>query len=93
MQECYKLRDLAPEYEALQNPSCDKDGPDVWGCQWLTLTVRCLQGDAEDSAGMRGIHLQRNVVAVAQKALTANLRLLGPLVLPLPELVTIISPH
>ena len=48
----------------------------------------CLQGDAEDTAGMRGIHLQRNVVAVAQKALTANLRLLGPLVLPLSELVT-----
>ncbi|CAK0733116.1 hypothetical protein CVIRNUC_000228 [Coccomyxa viridis] len=44
-------------------------------------------GDAEDTAGMRGIHLQRNVVAVAQKALTANLRLLGPLVLPLPELL------
>ena len=40
---------------------------------------------------MRGIHLQRNVVAVAQKALTANLRLLGPLVLPLPELVTLLS--
>ena len=41
---------------------------------------------------MRGIHLQRNVVAVAQKALTANLRLLGPLVLPLPELVTLFIP-
>ena len=54
--------------------------------------MRCLQGDAEDTAGMRGIHLQRNVVAVAQKALTANLRLLGPLVLPLPELVTLLTP-
>ena len=41
---------------------------------------------------MRGIHLQRNVVAFAQKALTADLRLLGPLVLPLPELVTPLSP-
>ena len=60
----------------------------AWGCQG----VRCLQGDAEDTAGMRGIHLQRNVVAVAQKALTANLRLLGPLVLPLPELVTLLTP-
>ena len=40
---------------------------------------------------MRGIHLQRNVVAVAQKALTANLRLLGPLVLPLPELVSLLT--
>ena len=40
---------------------------------------------------MRGIHLQRNVVAVAQKALTANLRLLGPLVLPLPELVSLLA--
>ena len=51
-----------------------------------------MQGDAEDAAGMRGIHLQKNVVAVAQKALTANVRLLGPLVLPLPELVTPLLP-
>ena len=51
-----------------------------------------LQGDAEDAAGKRGIHLQRNVVAVAQKALTAYLRLLGPLVLPLPELVAPVFP-
>ena len=59
---------------------------------WGSSSARYLQGDAEDSAGMRGIHLQRNVVAVAQNALTANLRLLGPLVLPPPELVTLLSP-
>ena len=47
-----------------------------------------LQGDAQDSQGIRGIHLQRNVVDIAQKALKANLMALGPLVLPVTELVS-----
>lgn len=47
-----------------------------------------LQGDAQDSQGISGIHLQRNVVDIAQKALKANLMALGPLVLPVTELVS-----
>ena len=69
-----------------EGPTCNTRGTDAWGCQWS----RCLQGDAEDAAGIHGIHLQRHIVAVAQKALTAAMRLLGPLVLPLPELVTLL---
>ena len=56
--------------------------------QGVERQLRLLQGDAQDGEGIRGIHLQRNVVDVAQKALKANLTALGPLVLPVTELVS-----
>ena len=83
-----KSANLAALYGGLhqyRRPACKELVFDA--CSMGMSILRCLQGDAEDAAGMRGIHLQRNVVGVAQKALAANLRLLGPLVLPLPELV------
>ena len=55
--------------------------------QEIERHLRLLQGDAQDSQGISGIHLQRNVVDIAQKALKANLTALGPLVLPVTELV------
>ena len=51
---------------------------DAFGCM----------GNGEDSEGTRGVFLRRNVIAVAGRALTANLTRLGPLVLPISELVS-----
>ncbi len=50
---------------------------DAFGCM----------GNGEDAEGGRGVFLRRNVIAVAGRALKANLQRLGPLVLPVSELV------
>ena len=54
------------------------------GCQ--DDAFGCM-GNGEDAEGVRGVFLRRNVIAVAGRALKANLTRLGPLVLPITELV------
>ena len=44
-------------------------------------------GNGEDSEGIKGVFLRRNVVNVAGRALKVNLQRLGPLVLPISEMV------
>ncbi len=55
---------------------------DAFGCM----------GNGEDAEGGRGVFLRRNVIAVAGRALKANLQRLGPLVLPVSELVRPATP-
>lgn len=50
---------------------------DAFGCM----------GNGEDSEGIKGVFLRRNVVNVAGRALKVNLQRLGPLVLPISEMV------
>ena len=50
---------------------------DAFGCM----------GNGEDSEGIKGVFLRRNVVNVAGRALKVNLQRLGPLVLPITEMV------
>ena len=50
---------------------------DAFGCM----------GNGEDSEGIQGVFLRRNVVNVAGRALKVNLQRLGPLVLPITEMV------
>ena len=50
---------------------------DAFGCM----------GNGEDADGVKGVFLRRNVVSVAGRALKANLAALGPLVLPVSEVV------
>ncbi|KAK9838154.1 hypothetical protein WJX81_004882 [Elliptochloris bilobata] len=50
---------------------------DAFGCM----------GNGEDEEGVRGVFLRRNVIAVAGRALKANLTRLGPLMLPITELI------
>lgn len=50
---------------------------DAFGCM----------GNGEDSEGIKGVFLRRNVVNVAGRALKVNLQRLGPLVLPFTEMV------
>ena len=75
-----RLRDSArAKYELVHSVrthlGCEDD---AFGCM----------GNGEDSEGTRGVFLRRNVIAVAGRALTANLKRLGPLVLPISELVS-----
>lgn len=51
---------------------------DAFGCM----------GNGEDSEGIQGVFLRRNVVNVAGRALKVNLQRLGPLVLPITEMVS-----
>ena len=74
-----RLRDSArAKYELVHSVrthlGCEDD---AFGCM----------GNGEDSEGTRGVFLRRNVIAVAGRALKANLTRLGPLVLPISELV------
>lgn len=55
---------------------------DAFGCM----------GNGEDSEGIKGVFLRRNVVSVAGRALKVNLQRLGPLVLPISEMVRA-QPH
>lgn len=50
---------------------------DAFGCM----------GNGEDSEGIKGVFLRRNVVSVAGRALKVNLQRLGPLTLPITEMV------
>ena len=54
---------------------------DAFGCM----------GNGEDSEGIQGVFLRRNVVNVAGRALKVNLQRLGPLVLPITEMVSLPS--
>ena len=79
-----RLRDSArAKYELLHSVrthlGCEDD---AFGCM----------GNGEDAEGIRGVFLRRNVIAVAGRALTANLTRLGPLVLPINELVRARAP-
>ncbi|BDA49612.1 3-ketoacyl-CoA synthase 11 [Coccomyxa sp. Obi] len=53
---------------------------DAFGCM----------GNGEDSEGIKGVFLRRNVVSVAGRALKVNLQRLGPLVLPISEMVKVV---
>ncbi|CAK0783411.1 hypothetical protein CVIRNUC_006610 [Coccomyxa viridis] len=53
---------------------------DAFGCM----------GNGEDSEGIQGVFLRRNVVNVAGRALKVNLQRLGPLVLPITEMVKVV---
>ncbi|EIE19204.1 very-long-chain 3-ketoacyl-CoA synthase [Coccomyxa subellipsoidea C-169] len=53
---------------------------DAFGCM----------GNGEDSEGIKGVFLRRNVVSVAGRALKVNLQRLGPLTLPITEMVKVV---
>ena len=54
------------------------------GCE--DPAFRCM-GNGEDSEGVMGVFLRKNVVEVAGKALKENITALGPRVLPITELI------
>lgn len=57
----------------------------------MTLTQReqSSENTVQDKEGILGVFLRRNVVAVAGRAMSKNLRKVAPLVLPYTELVRI----